>query len=63
MQEDISNVPKLNDDSLITPMTAISFTISGMQSLLHDLDPNKAQDPNKIAPTVLKDCAAELLPC
>ena len=60
--EDTSNIPKLDDNSFVTPMPAISFSTSGIQTLLHNLDPNKAQGPDKIAPFVLKNCAAEIAP-
>ena len=60
--EDTSNIPKLDDNSFITPMPTISFSTSSIQTLLHNLDPNKAQGPDKIAPFVLKNCAAEIAP-
>ena len=40
----------------------ISFTTAGIQSLLSDIDPNKAQGPDKITPFTLKNCALENAP-
>ena len=39
----------------------ISFTTAGMQSLLSDIDPNKAQG-HEITPFILKNCAFEIAP-
>jgi len=39
------------------PINIISFTTAEIQSLLSDIDPNKAQGPDKIAPFILKNCA------
>ena len=46
----------------ISPMPAILFTTSGIETLLSDIDPNKAQGPDKIAPFILKSCATEIAP-
>jgi len=43
-------------------MPAISFSTSGIQTLLYNLDPNKVQGPDRIVPFVLKNCAAEIAP-
>ena len=61
-REDVSNIPNLNDNNHIAPMPTISFTTAGIQSLLSDIDPNKAQGPDKIAPFILKNCAFEITP-
>ena len=59
--EDTSNVPNL-DGNTFAPMSAISISSRGIQAQLDNLDPNKAQGPDKIAPFVLKNCAAEIAP-
>ena len=59
--EDTSNVPNL-DGNTFAPMSAISISSRGIQAQLDNLDPNKAQGPDKIAPFVLKNCAAEVAP-
>ena len=41
-------------------MPAILFITSGIEALLSDLDPNKAQGPDKIAPFISKSCASEI---
>ena len=61
-RENTSNIPNLNDNDHIAPMPTISFTTSGIQTLLSDIDPNKAQGPDKIAPIILKNCAVEIAP-
>jgi len=43
-------------------MPTISFTTAGIQSLLSDINPNKAQGPDKISPFILKNCALEIAP-
>ena len=61
-RENRSDVPDLNFNNHTSPMPAISFTTSGIETLLSDIDPNKAQGPDKIAPFILKSCATEIAP-
>jgi len=61
-REDVSNISNLNDNNHIAPMPTISSTTAEIQSLLSDVDPNKAQNPDKIAPFPLKNCAFEIAP-
>jgi len=48
-----------NTYSSISP---ISFTIQGIESLLSNLDPNKAPGPDQIPSYILKHCAQEFAP-
>ena len=43
-------------------MPTISFTTAGIQSLLSDIDSNKAQGPDKITPYILKNLSFEITP-
>jgi len=43
-------------------MPTVLFTTNGIENLLSNLDPNKAQGPDRISPYILKYCAAEISP-
>ena len=43
-------------------MPFISFNVSGIKSLLSNLDPNKAHVSDGISPYILKSCSTEIVP-
>ena len=60
-KENIDNLPEMN-----TPRTPdigdIQISTQGVEKLLHNINPKKANGPDKIPSTVLKECAAEVAP-
>ena len=43
-------------------MPTVLFTTNGIENLLSNLDPNKAQGPDRISPYILNYCATEISP-
>jgi len=59
--EDLNNTPEIGTVNFHT-MQSIQISESGIQTLLHNLDANKAPGPDGIHPLVLKHCSYELAP-
>ena len=59
--EDLSTVPSTPNHVLPT-MSPISLSTTGIESLLSNLDPNKAPGPDHLSSYILKHCAHKIAP-
>ena len=59
-KEDLPTLDTLNAEESIPNLSGITFSVEGIQQLLSELDINKANNPDKILPFGLKECAEEI---
>ena len=60
--ENLTNLPQLPNQNLSPQMPPIHITVRGIEKLLKELKPNKAQCPDNIPARILKEVAFKIAP-
>ena len=60
--ENLTNLPQLPNQNWSPQMPPIQITVRGIEKLLKELKPNKAQGPNNIPARILKEMASKIAP-